>query len=404
MNEVTSSHPGCAAPQRPGRHRATAIAVAAVGSLAVSTIAGELSRQPRPAAWMLGLDVAVAALGCGLLPLMFRWPVPVAVALAALAALSPAATPLSTAGTLQIARMRRFQVALAVAGAGAGAHVVQGAWRPYPGLAFGWWLLLVAAVHAALTGWGTLAQARAALIASLRERAQRAEDEQVQRVAEARLLERTRIAREMHDVLAHRLTLLATYAGALEYRPDAPPGQLSRAAGVIRSGVHQALEELREVITVMRDDDAGGAEGGTPGEAAGGGPQPTLADLPRVVGESRDAGVLVRFDSQVADPRAVPGGLGRTAYRIVQEGLTNARKHAGGQPVEVAVAGQAGAELVIDIRNPLASDPFAPPAAPGGGMGLAGLAERAHRAGGHVDHGVTASGEFRLHASLPWPM
>jgi signal transduction histidine kinase len=104
------------------------------------------------------------------------------------------------------------------------------------------------AAYAALLGWGALTQARWALVASLRERARRAEAEQGRRVAEARMLERTRIAREMHDVLAHRLSLVATYAGALEYRPDSPPEQLSRAAGVVRAGVHQAFSELREVI------------------------------------------------------------------------------------------------------------------------------------------------------------
>src|SRR5207248_4347589 len=72
------------------------------------------------------------------------------------------------------------------------------------------------------------------------------------------MAERTRIAREMHDVLAHRLSLLATYAGAIEYRPDAPPEQVARAAGVVRAGAHQALDELREVITVLREDDGDG--------------------------------------------------------------------------------------------------------------------------------------------------
>jgi signal transduction histidine kinase len=93
---------------------------------------------------------------------------------------------------------------------------------------------------------------------SLQERARRAEAEQGRRVAEARASERTRIAREMHDVLAHRLSLLATYAGAIEYRPDAPPDQVARAAGVVRDGAHQALDELREVITVLRDEDGDG--------------------------------------------------------------------------------------------------------------------------------------------------
>src|SRR5690606_7847514 len=145
------------------------------------------------------------------------------------------------------------------------------------------------------------------LLASLRERALRAEAEQGRRVAEARMLERTRIAREMHDVLAHRLSLLATYAGALEYRPDSPPERLSRAAGVVRTGVHQALEELREVIHVLRQEDGDSLAG----------PQPLLADVPRLVEESRDAGVTVQLHEAVAGADSLPPSVSRTAYRVV---------------------------------------------------------------------------------------
>src|SRR5207245_2489773 len=105
-----------------------------------------------------------------------------------------------------------------------------------------------------------------------------------------------RIAREMHDVLAHRLSLLATYAGALEYRPDAPAEQLARAAGVVRAGVHQALDELREVISVLRDDDL----------ANGTHPQPT--DLAALVAETRDAGTDVDLVLRMCQSAGLPGG------------------------------------------------------------------------------------------------
>ena len=143
-----------------------------------------------------------------------------------------------------------------MAGAGVAGLLIRGFWRPISSLSSLWWVVLVLVAEAALVGWGELSRARAALLDSLREQARRAESEQASRVAEARAAERASIAREMHDVLAHRLSLLATYAGALEYRPDAPPEQLARAAGVVRGGVHQALEELRAVIGVLRDDDA----------------------------------------------------------------------------------------------------------------------------------------------------
>ncbi|MGI8329862.1 sensor histidine kinase [Actinomadura scrupuli] len=394
-----------AAPRRPGRAITMAM-VAVVAALMALTIFGEM--QTGRTMGLLGLDLAVGVLSCALLPVLLRRPVAAGLALAVLAAVSPAVTPAATAGALIVAQRRPFAVAAMVAGAGVAAHAVQGLWRPAGGLSYLWWLALMVAGYAALLGWGALTQARRALVASLRERARRAEAEQGRRVAEARVLERTRIAREMHDVLAHRLSLVATYAGALEYRPDASPEQVSLAAGVVRDGVHQALSELREVISVLREDeteraDETGRADGT-GRAEGiGRPQPVLADIPRLVEEARDAGERVVLEDRTVDAAVVPAAAGRAAYRIVQEGLTNARKHAAGQAVNVVLDGRPGAKLVIDVRNPLARDAPAAPGVPGGGAGLIGLTERAHLAGGRLDHEVTASGEFHLHAWLPWP-
>ena len=369
----------------------TAGIVVGVGGLVAATLLGRygVNRNDGP----FGLDVALGVVACALLPVLVRWPVVGAVALAALAVFSPAATPPATAGTLVVAQRRPFAVAVGIGLAGVAAHAVQGLLRPTLGLSYGWWLVLAAVAHAALVAWGALARANRALVASLRERARRAEAEQARRVAAARTHERTLIAREMHDVLAHRLSLVAMSAGALEYRTDAPPEQLARAAGVVRTGVHQTLEELREVIGVLRAD---GLEPGTEH------PQPVLTDLPALIEESRAAGTCVQLDERVTDPAAVPAASGRAAYRIVQEGLTNARKHAPGQPVRVQLDGGPGTGLVIDIRNRLPDGP-PDPTAPGTGAGLVGLAERAQLAGGRLDHEVRADGEFRLHAALPWP-
>ncbi len=383
--------PPAAARRGPGL-ATTAWVTAAIGALTAATIWGEFASHT--AASLLVLDVAVGVAACALLPVLLRWPVPGALALAVLAAVSPAATPAATFGTLYVAQRRRFAVAAAVGAAGVVAGAVQGLLRPFGGLPYIWWLVLVIAAEAALVAWGQLTQARHALIASLQERARRAEAEQGRRVAEARAAERTRIAREMHDVLAHRLSLLATYAGAIEYRPDAPPEQMARAAGVVRAGAHQALDELREVITVLREDDGDGDGAQRP--------QPGLADLPRLVEESRDAGARVQLDNRVADPGALPGAAGRTAYRVVQEGLTNARKHAPGEQVQVIIDGRPGGRLLIDIRNPLVNGHAAGPVIGGSGTGLIGLTERVRLAGGELDH-QAADGEFRLSARLPWP-
>jgi signal transduction histidine kinase len=165
---------------------------------------------------------------------------------------------------------------------------------------------------------------------------------------------------------------------------------------VVRDGVHQALSELREVINVLRDEQPPGDDETAP-------PQPGLADIPRLVAESQDAGQQVQVDNRVADLAVVPAAAGRAAYRVVREGLTNARKHAAGRPVAVVLDGRPGTTLVIDIRNPLSREAPAPPTVPGAGAGLVGLTERVHLAGGALDHEVTPAGEFHLHAWLPWP-
>ncbi|OJY42241.1 MAG: sensor histidine kinase [Pseudonocardia sp. 73-21] len=356
----------------------TAGVVVAVAALQAATYVG------RPGTGAVDVGVAVVALV--LVPVLLKRPVIGAVALAVLAAFSPLATPPATIGTLHVARRRPLGTALAVGAVGVAAHAVQGLLRPIPGLPYGWFLVLDVLAHAALVAWGALTRSRAALLESLRERARRAEAEQTERVAAARVHERTRIAREMHDVLAHRLSLVAASAGALEYRPDAPPEQVARAAGVVRAGVHQALEELREVIGVLRADEPEPQR-----------PQPVLADVTALVAESREAGTTVRFEDRVTEPAAVPDALGRTAYRVVQEALTNARRHAPGASVLVRVNGERGGRLVIEVRNDLVGGAPGPP-----GNGLVGLAERAALAGGRLEHS-TVAGQFRLHAALPWP-
>ncbi|MDQ3408950.1 MAG: histidine kinase [Actinomycetota bacterium] len=249
----------------------------------------------------------------------------------------------------------------------------------------GYWLnagvcLLVAAVA---IGWGLFVRARRELVRSLRAQADRAGDE-------ARAAERRRIAREMHDVLAHRLSLLSVHAGALEFNPDAPPEEVGEAAGVIRESARAALDELRSVIGVLRED---GGDGLTQP------PQPTLADLAALVEESRAAGMRItaRIELGAAAPAAA---VGRTAYRIAQEGLTNARKHAPGAAVTLTVRAPDG-DLRVEIRSlaPVVIASASP--LPGAGTGLIGLAERVTLAGGELESGVDPAGAFVLRARLP---
>src|SRR5439155_16337511 len=137
----------------------------------------------------------------------------------------------------------------------------------------------------------------------------------------------------MHDVLAHRISLLSLHAGALEFRPDASPEEVARAAAVIRASAHQALEDLRAVIGILRD----GADGDAPQP-----PQPTLAALPELLEESRGAGMRLHADVRIADLAAVPGSVGRHALRILQEALTNDRKHSAGATANVRLEGAPG--------------------------------------------------------------
>lgn len=257
-------------------------------------------------------------------------------------------------------------------------------------------VIVVAAVVGALVAWGVVVRSRRQLVMSLRERAERAEREQDLLVDQARHAERARIAREMHDALAHRISLLSMHAGALEFRPDASPDDVARAAGVIRASAHEALEDLREVIGVLRHTEAG-VDGPRPER-----PQPTLDDVPALLEESRAAGMRVEGRVDVDGAQGVPRSLGRNAYRVVQEGLTNARKHAGGARTDVAVTGTPGDGLTVEVANVAPVGRGTGPALPGAGTGIVGLAERTTLAGGRLEHGHTADGGFVLRAWMPW--
>jgi signal transduction histidine kinase len=243
-------------------------------------------------------------------------------------------------------------------------------------------------------GWGLYLRARRELVVALRERARRLEADQQRSAELARDAERHRIAREMHDVLAHRLSLLSVYAGALEFRPDASASQISEAAAVIRTSAAAALDELRQIITVLRDhtDDAYS-------------PQPTLGQLPALLAESRAAGMALRAHIDLDDARPLPATLGRTAYRVVQEGLTNARKHAPGAAVAVTVTSQGRPDLLVEItsRCPASAAIRDMPPTSGAGAGLIGLAERVALAGGTLEHGANPVGDFVLRATVPVP-
>lgn len=204
---------------------------------------------------------------------------------------------------------------------------------------------------------------------------------------QTRLQERERIAREMHDVLAHRLSLVAMHAGALVYRDDLEPAAVRETARVIQGNAKQALDELRVVLSGLRDDRSRPEP-----------PQPTLRELPVLVADARGSGTPVRLDLGVTGLVDIPSQLSRSAYRIVQECLTNARKHAPGAPIEISLADGADDDLLLTVSNPLAESRSVNRS--GVGLGLVGVAERVELLGGTVTT-ATADGRFTLTARLP---
>jgi signal transduction histidine kinase len=343
--------------------------------------------------WLTFLDLCAGLIGCVLLWWRRRWPVHVAVALALVGGFSAFSGAAGALALFTVAVHRRFAVVVAVAAVGLATVPVYILLHPKENDPAWLSFAFIAIITAGTIAWGMYVRARRQLVESLRDRAERAEAEQQMRVEQAQAHERARIAREMHDVLAHRISLLSMHAGALEFRPDAPPEEIARAAGVVRASAHQALEDLREVIGVLREESLDG----DPER-----PQPTLANLPGLLDESRQAGMHVSSECLVEDLTAVPEGVGRNAYRIVQEALTNARKHANGATVDVTLDGAAGSGLTVEVRNRLPVGATAAPI-PGAGTGLIGLSERTSLAGGRLEHGRTPGGDFELRAWLPWP-
>ncbi|HEY3001496.1 MAG TPA: histidine kinase [Kribbellaceae bacterium] len=228
------------------------------------------------------------------------------------------------------------------------------------------------------------------LLASLRFRAERAEAERELRAEQARLAERARIAQEMHDVLAHKVSLIALHAGGLEVNPAVGPEKVEESAGLIRQTARQAMEDLRQVLGVLRRDVSADGE-----DLA---PVPDATGLERLLAASRDAGVTVH--STVDLPADLPQPLGRTVYRIVQEALTNVHKHARGAATDVVATGAAGQGVTVSVTNqrPVAAESLLP----GSGAGLVGLRERVRLAGGTLTAGPAAGGGWWVEAWLPW--
>ncbi|TDB95842.1 histidine kinase [Actinomadura sp. 7K534] len=230
--------------------------------------------------------------------------------------------------------------------------------------------------------------ARKQLLASLQERAARLEREQHLLAERARGEERTRIAREMHDVVANRISVMVVHAGALKAVAVRDPERAAETAGVIGDMGRQALEELRHVIGVLRQ-----------GEESLTLEAPTVAHVRDLVGQSGAAGLSVDLSIR-GDERPIPAAVGRTVYRLVQEALTNVHKHAGmaGTRVDLGLLPEA---IEVEVAN---DPPVARPEhrLPSGGNGLVGLRERVTALGGTFEAGPCGGG-YAVRARIPLP-
>lgn len=382
-----------------GWHQVRSLAVAAAVGVPVWLGTGVLmhSQQGETGAWFRIGDPLTALFCLAVLRWRQRFPLAVPAAVALAASVSTAALGAALLAVASVsARRRPAETAAIVLAFVAGAQISTAVY-PLQTPEGAWWLALALAIHALTAGiaaaTGIAVGARRNEVRSLRERAESVEREQRARAAEAKAQERNRIAREMHDVLAHRISLIAMQAGVLDHRTDLPADESRSLIRGIVDGSRQALEELRDVLGALRaDPDHREVQQGA------------FERVPELVTGARSAGLDVTYTASVSG--TPPEYAGRTCYRIVQEGLTNAAKHAPGSRIHVTVEGEAGDTLSVRIWNSRAGGDLRGTGAvqvPESGFGLLGLAERVSLAGGQLEHGATPTGEHLLTAQLPWP-
>ncbi len=381
-------------PRLTGPQQVWRLAAAAAVGMPVWIVTGVLLHHEEvsaPDSWFLIGDPLVA-LGClALLWWRGRFPRAVGFTVTFVATVSALATGAALLAMVSLSARRRP----VETGAIALAHVTASQFVPglysVPASTATWWWAGIAfsAMTAGLAvAVGTAIGARRVEVRSLRERAESAEREQSARAAQARAQERNRIAREMHDVLAHRISLVAMQASVLGHRGDLT----AEDSGVLIRGIadssHQALEELRDVLGVLRTD---------PDQPEA--PQPSLDRIPELVADASASGLDVTLvDSVTGSPSTA---VGRTCYRLVQEGLTNVVKHAPGARVRVTLDGRPGGTLEVVVHNTRATE--RPVGAPSSGSGLLGLGERIALVGGRLAHHPTPGNGYLLTARLPWP-
>jgi signal transduction histidine kinase len=345
----------------------------------------------------------VAAQG---LPLAWRrsWPVPVLIVIAVArvaydrAGFGFAPLPLGPAIAFWtvIDRSRLLWRWIAVAGAVAGIAISLSA----PGHSEPYDAIFQAMIFLTAGAAGVLSRAKRASMQAAESRADRAEAERDRQAALAAARERTRIARELHDVVAHHVSLMAVQAEAAMSLLPGRPEQARRSVQIVADAARQALTELRRLLGVLRG----------PSEAPQTAPSVSLGELGALLGQVRGTGLPVDFEV-TGSPAPLSPGIGLTAYRIVQEALTNTVRHSAAASASVTLSYEPG---FVTVRvadsgprreetpaggNGAAAAPR--PALTGAGLGLAGITERVASCGGTLTVGPTPAGGFAVTARLP---
>lgn len=321
--------------------------------------------------WMLGLlavtAIAYATLG---LPVVFLGPA-VLVATYSVAAAFPRDRALAALAGVEVL----LTVLLLLGPGGLGLDSL----AFFAGLVAGAWLL-----GDVVRRWRALAEENARQVEEL-ERAR------AELAAQALALERLRIARELHDVVAHSMSMVAMHSGAARLAVGKDPAAESAALAVVEHTTREALAEMRRLVSVLREDAASGTLDGLA-------PAPGLSDLPRLVAGVAAVGLVVdvRTDGDLSE---VPPGLSLTAHRVLQEALTNVARHAGPTRVQVDVDARED-ELLLSVENEPGSGQGSPLAL-SDGHGLQGMRERVQLYGGTLDAGPSPSGGWRVSARLP---
>jgi signal transduction histidine kinase len=342
-------------------------------------VIGALFGPPGPLSASRPLNVFLAALGA--LALLFRRRAPLAVGLVGVVIsgavrVAPLEAMAALATAASRAQDRRQQAATACLALLSAALVMVA----FAGRDLVTTLVLIGFLVGLPVGLGFMVGARRSLLA--KERGLLAEN--------TRLEERNRIAREMHDVLAHQISLIVLHAGALEVNPHQDRAAIAEIAGLIRSLGHQALEELRGILATLRVE---------PVHEPPLTPQPGLVDLDALFEDSRAAGLDITMDAE-GSRVALDQQVERTIFRLVQEGLTNVHRHAAGAPTDVRLRFH---ERWVEVAVTNAPPPPGPAAGEGasGGRGLRGLRERVELLGGTLTAGPTPERGFKLAARLP---